>query len=250
MKHLCIAVVAFLACGLASAQTDFSKSLEGIDWVKIESRSTVRVHSQSGNQLTIKSGKAFERPKKAEGLKLIGEDGFDNTNVGFYVIKEGNNLIVRNLRKDEDAEIYLPAGQNVSVVSKWQGDIEVTGFTGAIEATAELNGGIDLKDVTGPVTANTLNGELNVTFTKVSQASPISISTINGDIDVTMPASTPANLALSTVNGSVYTNFDLHVPSSEGLSAIASRKVSGTINNGGVKIQLNTVNSNIYLRKK
>ena len=63
-------------------------------------------------------------PSKAKGLKLVGESGTDNTDVGFYVIKEGSTLIVKNLRRSESGEIYLPASQNISVTTTWHGDIE------------------------------------------------------------------------------------------------------------------------------
>ncbi len=249
MKKLKIFYLAFIITISINAQ-EYTHSLEGIEWVKIESTANVTVKTHSSSQLLIKGGHRFETPKKAKGLKLVGEGGTDNTDVGFYIIKEGNNLIVRNLRKSESAEIYLPASQNISVSTSWSGDIKIFDFLGEIEASAKLNGSVIVKNVSGPLTANSLNGEVKVSFTKVSQDSPITIFSTNGELDITLPENTPADLSLGSINGSIYTNFELKIPNKNGLRAIASKKVRGSINNGGVKIQLNTTNGNIYLKKQ
>ncbi len=250
MKKLTSIVIASLACIALKAQTDYSRPVSGVAWVKIESKAEIILKTHDSNQLLIKSDTREERPEKARGLKLVSGGGTDNTDVGFSVIEDGNTLIVKNLRKSDRAEIYLPASQNVSVKTTWNGDALIEGFSGEIEADAQLNGGIQIIDVTGPVTANALNGDVEVVFTAVKQSSPTSIYTTNGAVDITMPASTPANLSLGTINGDVYTNFDLKRPQKNGLTSISSKSIKGEINNGGVSIKLKSVNGNIYLRKK
>lgn len=250
MNTLKIYIIAFLVSISANAQNDYSKSLDGIEWVKIESRANISVKTHNDNTLLIKGGFKHRTPDRAKGLKLVGEGGTDNTDVGFYVIKEGNTLIVRNLRKSKSAEIYLPASQNISVTTNWQGSIKVAGFKGEIEAAARLNGSIKIEDVSGPLTANTLNGTIEVIFDKVNQSSPITVFSTNGALDIGLPEKTPANVSLGTINGEIYTNFDLKVPDKNGLRAVATKRVKGAINSGGVSIQLKTTNGNIYLRKK
>ncbi|MEM9000627.1 MAG: DUF4097 family beta strand repeat-containing protein [Bacteroidota bacterium] len=234
----------------AVAQTDYTKSLNGIEWVKITSKADIIIKTHSKNELLIKAEKKTAIPEKAKGLRLVGQGGTDNTDVGFSVVQDGNNLIVKNLRKSEDAIIFLPASQNVSAKSNWQGDIEISGFNSEIEADAQLNGSVDIKNVTGPVTANALNGSIEVVFQNVKQGSPISIYTTNGELDVTLPESTPANLSLSSLNGEIYTNFDLNRPTKDGLTSYSGKNIKSSINNGGVTIKLKSTNGNIYLRKE
>ncbi|MGB5822009.1 MAG: DUF4097 family beta strand repeat-containing protein [Saonia sp.] len=250
MKQLGIILFMCAVYNTAIAQEDYTKSLKGIEWIKIESKADITLKMHSKDQLLIKVSRAIETPEKAKGLKLVGEDGSDNTDIGFYVIQEGNNLIVKNLRRSEGAVIYLPADQNISVKSTWQGDIEIYGFVGEIEASAELNGSITIKDVSGPITANALNGEVEVVFTKVSQDSPITLYTTNGVLDVTMPKNTPANLSLYSTHGDIYTDFEINFPEKNGLKAISHKKFTGAINNGGVDVKLNSTNGNIYLREQ
>ena len=89
-------------------------------------------------------------------------------------------------------ESFYQKDQNVSVKSTWNGDIDVDGFSGEVEANARLNGSVDIRNVNGPVTANALNGDIDVFFNTIKQDSPISIYTTNGAVDVSMPSNTPS----------------------------------------------------------
>ena len=190
------------------------------------------------------------KSEKAKGLKLVGAGGTDNTDVGFYVVQDGNKMIVKNLRRSEKAEIFLPKTQNVSVTNSWNGDIHIDGFSGEVEANANLNGGLKMTNLSGPVTAYSLNQGIEVSFDKISQSAPIVIRTTNGEIDVTLPESTPADLELSSWNGDIYTNFDLQRPNKDGLKSISGKNIKGSVNGGGVNIKLKSTNGTIYLRKK
>ncbi len=254
MKKLVLIAAILAVCISTKAQESYTRSLEGIDWVKIESKADIIVKTHTKEQLLIKGGNAKKTPEKAKGLKLVGDGGSDNTDVGFYVVKEGNELLVRNLRKwnKGNAEIYLPASQNIAVTTNGTGqsDIRIYGFKGEIEANARLNGGIKIEDVSGPVTANSLNGGIDVTFSKVNQDSPITIYSTNGALDIRLPQDTPANLGMSSTNGEIYTDFELKFPEKNGLKSISSQRVKQTINGGGVQLKLKTTNGNIYLRKE
>jgi len=250
MKKTIVTLMVCLMAAFAQAQEDYTQSLNGVTWVKIETKSKVTVKTHNKNELLIKARSQRPVPERAKGLKLVGAGGTDNTDVGFYVFKEGNNLIVKNLKKNEAAEIYLPKDQNVSVTNTWGGDIIIEGFSGEVEANANLNGGLKLKDISGPLTAYSLNSGIEVVFETIDQQSPIVINTTNGTIDITIPGNTSADLEMSSWNGEVYTNFDLKRPEKDGLKSWSSKKTKSIINNGGVMIKLKSTNGNIYLRKK
>jgi len=251
MKKTITFVLVLLTTGLCSAQTDYSKSLSGVEWVKITSKSDIKVRVHDKNEILIKGNHSYRQSERAKGLRLVGESGTANTNVGFNVVEEGNDLIVTNLRKNESAEIYLPKNQKIAVTSTWNGDISIQGFSGEIEATCELNGGLMVNNISGPLTANTLNGEIDVIFDTISQSSPTTLNTTNGAIDVTLGGNTAADISMSSWNGDMYSNFDIKSASNkDGMKKVSSRKTAGTINGGGVSITLKSTNGNIYLRKK
>ncbi|WP_394974057.1 DUF4097 family beta strand repeat-containing protein [uncultured Croceitalea sp.] len=232
------------------AQSDYTKSLGGVEWVKIETKSGVRIKTHDKKELLIKVSGMKKRSEKAKGLKLVGAGGTDNTDVGFYVVQDGNTMLVKNLRRSENAEIFLPKTQNVSVTNSWHGDIYIEGFSGEVEANANLNGGLKMKNLSGSVTAYSLNQGIQVEFEKINQNAPIVIRTTNGEIDVTLPSSTAADLELSSWNGEIYTNFDLKRPDKNGLKSVSGKNIKGAINGGGVGIKLKSTNGTIYLRKE
>ncbi|MEO0571620.1 MAG: DUF4097 family beta strand repeat-containing protein [Bacteroidota bacterium] len=251
MKKTVTTLLVLLTTGLCLAQTDYSKSLNGIEWVKITSKSNVSVMVHDKNEILIKANRKAYSSDRAKGLRLVGVGGTVNTDVGFNVVEEGNALIVTNLRKNESAKIYLPKNQKVAVTSTWNGDISIDGFNNEIEATCELNGGMVLSDISGPLTANALNGRIEVIFDDISQDSPTSLNTTNGVIDLSLPADTDADISMSSWNGEMYSNFDIKSPSNgDGMKKVSSRKTIGTLNGGGVNITLKSTNGNIYLRKK
>ncbi|NHF60384.1 DUF4097 domain-containing protein [Flavobacteriaceae bacterium TP-CH-4] len=250
MKKILVSIAIVVASQNLSAQSDFSKPLNGVEWVKIETKSEITLKTHDKEELLIKVSQSEPIPERAKGLKLVGAGGTDNTDIGFNVVQAGNNMIVTNLMKSKGAEIYLPKSQNVSVTNTWDGDIRIEGFTGEVEANANLNGGLILENVSGPITAYSLNQGIKVVFDKIMQDSPIIITTTNGEIDVTLPGNTSANMELSSWNGDIYTNFDLSRPEKDGLKSISGRKVKGQLNNGGVAIRLKSTNGNIYLRKQ
>ncbi len=251
MKKIAIILIAFLAIGQLRAQ-DYTQSLQGIKKVKISSESGVEIKTHNQNELRI-VGDGHEIPEKAKGLKAVYAGGSDNTGLGMYVQKEGEILVIKNLKGMHSMllEIYLPKTINIVVEKSNLGNISLSGFTSEIEATTNV-GHIKLKDVTGPIVARTATGEINVVFTKISQSSPISLVSATGAVDVSLPSSTPANLELKTSMGEIYTDFDIKFPVEDTNMKLVrgKRAIKTKLNNGGVEISLRSSTGNIYLRKQ
>lgn len=219
----------------------------------------IQLEETTGNQLIIEASSFEKRPSRADGLKPIYSNGAeDNTNIGIQVKPNGNVIEIDPASKQSEDAVYtfkVPKGINVKIdyTSPFaDDDIKIKNFSSELEVDI-LNPGITLENVTGPVILNLINGDVNINFGTVNQKSPISIQATNGIIDITLPANTPANLNLSTINGEIFTNFDLEMEKKgkNGLSYIGGgQHIKGKINGGGVDITLQTINDNIYLRKK
>ncbi len=144
-----------------------------------------------------------------------------------------------------------------------EGDIEITGLTGNIEAST-LNGDFILKEVSGSVIVNTVGGDIEVVYKKGAVAKPMSFSTVDGFIDLTLPPSAKADVRIKTVDGDPLTDFDIEmVPitteerdSGETLPMAGLRyfpsmgnSINGKINGGGPEIRMSSIDGDIYLRK-
>jgi DUF4097 and DUF4098 domain-containing protein YvlB len=87
---------------------------------------------------------------------------------------------------------------------------------------------------------------------ELSQMGPTSISLVSGFIDITMPDDSPADLYLSSISGEIYTNLDVEIMGNnkENMQRLGGgRNIRGTLNGGGVEVNLKTISGDIYLRK-
>ena len=161
-------------------------------------------------------------------------------------------------KRSEDATYTFYVPKNVSVKIDYTSpfandDIVISDFSSELEIKT-LNPGIKLNNITGPVTLHAINGEIKAVFTSLSQESPTTITTINGDLDITIPTDTKADIELRTINGGLYTNHDIDFrkekSGNNNMKLIGGGgDIEGTLNGGGVELNLNSVNGSVYLRK-
>ncbi len=138
-----------------------------------------------------------------------------------------------------DYTITVPRGASVTVRNV-NGRIEVQDLTGELRAH-NVNGSLDATDLGGPVEASTVNGSVKVGVARVSPASESRISSTNGAVRVTLPSDTAADVEASVVNGAVHCDFDLTGGHK------SRRKVEGRIGGGGARFELRTVNGAVHI---
>ncbi|MFP4025501.1 MAG: hypothetical protein ACLFVR_13335 [Thiohalospira sp.] len=261
MKKICsiITIILVLTISTGFAQ-EFKYDLGQSNQIDIKNLvGEINIEEATGNQLIIEGSNFPKKPARADGLKsLYGSGAQDNTEIGLQILNQGGITEIQGASKQSEDAKYtfkVPKGVNVKIDYRSpyaKETIKVKNFSNELEIST-LNKSIDLKNVTGPVVLNTINGDINIDFASINQEAPTSISSINGVIDITLPSNTPAKISLGTINGEIFTNFDINFEkkTKNGLSYIGGgQKINGTINGGGVDIKLSTINDNIYLRKK
>lgn len=77
----------------------------------------------------------------------------------------------------------------------------------------------------------------------------LDVKTVTGDIDLTWPEQDGAEMELKTVNGIIHTNFNFSNSKKKGLPQISGHEVETIYKNGERYLRLETVTSDIYLRK-
>ncbi len=215
--------------------------------IKIEEvKGSIYVEEYNGKELLLNSPD-YGVSDKAKGLKILGANGSDNTGVGLYYKKEGNTIVFRGIRrKKQDYYFKVPKGTAFAarLRSVYSDRLIMKNFSGEIEINV-AHTRVTLENITGPVLLNASYKGPKVVFSKVNQDKPSSIVCPHGDVDVTIPADTKANIVASSSYGDIYTNLDIKVNDSEKRS-----KVRGTLNGGGVEIEVRSPYKNVYLRKK
>lgn len=215
----------------------------------------VRVEGHSGNDIIFtREGGRGDKDERAQGLRSVSAMGLeDNTGLGINVTDKGNVIEVYQLKKTSspDIKILVPKGVIVSFSheSQYGGTAHFSNLTNEIEVDAQYNS-IELEKVTGPLTVKTIYGHVEADF-ETSIKDPISIVSIYGYVDVTLPQATKANLRLETNYGEIFVapEFKIEMERKSGMVEF-SDKVNGTINGGGINIDLTCNYGKVYLRKK
>ncbi|MBX2841620.1 MAG: DUF4097 domain-containing protein [Flammeovirgaceae bacterium] len=216
--------------------------------------SEVKIEGYGGSEVIILARGYKAPPKRAEGLKPLYNTNVDNTGIGLFLSIEGDEMkIEKATREDIDYTFKVPANVHLVVnETQWQGDgIEVHKMEGEVEINAK-NSDIVFKDVKGPIVANTTNGDIEIVYLSLNQGKPNSIKSVNGYVDVTMPASSKAEVKMRSMNGEIYSNFELTYPEDKkGIPHVGGNNtIEGKLNGGGIMLSINSINDDIYLRKK
>jgi hypothetical protein len=124
-----------------------------------------------------------------------------------------------------------------------------------------VNGEVEAQGLQGPVVLTTVNGSTTFSTSSYGQASTVNGSirgamgaagwsdalafrTVNGSITLDLPPDLSAEVRASTVNGEISTDFPLTIS-----GRVSRRHVTGTIGAGGRRLDLDTVNGSVRLRR-
>jgi DUF4097 and DUF4098 domain-containing protein YvlB len=146
-------------------------------------------------------------------------------------------------RNDVNVEFKVEVPAGVRFVGRTvNGGISAQGIQAEAEAHT-VNGGIDVT-ARGLTHAETVNGGISARIGSSGWTDDLRLKTVNGGIEVSLPADTAADVEASTVNGDIDTDFPLTVK-----GKLNRRHVQGAIGGGGPRLELETVNGAIELRK-
>jgi hypothetical protein len=210
------------------------------------------VEGYPGNEVVISGDPDITMPDRAKGLKPVYNGGVDNTGLGLFVEKSGNKVTITCLlpfNKHVNYRIKVPDNLTLKISSEceYQNSVEISNMKNEIDVNTCNS--ISIKKSTGPLVLSTINGTVDVVFSTISKDKPSSIASINGEVDVTLPATSAVNLEMRNMQGGMYTDFDLPTDDKD-MKRVGGGAINAKINGGGVSLKINSINGNIYLRKK
>lgn len=138
--------------------------------------------------------------------------------------------------------VRVPAGANVRF-STINGGVELRGLSGRINAEA-TNGGVIARDVSGTIDASTTNGGVDVDMVSVA-AGGATLGCTNGGITLRLPADAKASVSASVTNGGIETS-GLAFETTES----SRRRLEGRLNGGGPSIRLAGTNGGIRIKAR
>ncbi len=216
----------------------------------------IEIEGTTGSKVIFSTeAKNKKTDERASGLREISAGGLtDNTNIGLNAEKSGNELRVNQIGRSSNRRyvIKVPKGVSISYEhSSWEGKtLRIRDLESEIEVSANYNS-VELENVSGPMSINTVYGSINATFNQVNQDNSITLHSVYGNVDVSVPTNTKANFKLASSYGKIYTDLDLKIENeSGGMRSLSNSRIDGTLNGGGVGFSIKATYKNIYLRKK
>jgi DUF4097 and DUF4098 domain-containing protein YvlB len=259
-------------------QTTFEEavSAQGINTVIISNvYGEVDIQGTNGEQINISadvnmSGRNDAQLNRLKSGITLGMERFSDTLLVYskvawiperYLCKKNCHF---NWSSNEDGEfnfdftVSLPEGLNVEAATVNDGDINIYDISGRISVD-NVNGSINLEGVTDVVKARTINGELTAQFDKAPTV-PGSFYALNGDIRSAFPDDLSADIDFKSFNGEFFTDFGF-TPSDLASELKVSESRSGTkykleersgisVGGGGVALRFETLNGNMYIKRK
>ncbi|MFQ5704839.1 MAG: DUF4097 domain-containing protein [Gemmatimonadales bacterium] len=160
-------------------------------------------------------------------------------------------------------EIVVLGGRGFVSLQSVQGDVELTGARGKIDAQS-VSGDVQLTDVAGEIYAETVNGDI---LLENVQSSDVEATTTNGDVtyegsieddgrysftnhngDVTLIMQDGANatVSVSTFSGEFESDFPVTLTETRR----PGRRFRFTLGTGSARVQLESFNGTLQLRKR
>ncbi|HWB82868.1 MAG TPA: hypothetical protein VG675_01925 [Bryobacteraceae bacterium] len=136
--------------------------------------------------------------------------------------------------------ITVPRTAKLEGVRLVNGGLSLKDLTGPVKATA-INGSIKAERLEGQAELSTINGQLEADFHRVSPSKPISLSSVNGPIVLSIPRDAGASLIAQNLSGGISSDVG------EALPAGGGQRLRAVIKGGGVQIQVRNVNGGISI---
>lgn len=143
--------------------------------------------------------------------------------------------------------IKVPKGVIVDLRTV-NGGIRINGLQGEVHAKT-TNGGVKGNDVAATLLeASSVNGGIEISFaTALDANASVDLETVNGGVEVSLPSASKATITARAVNGGVQVN-DLDVNrTNEPSSFDMKRRLEGTMNGGGAKVNISTTNGGVRI---
>ena len=275
MKKLAISIILLCIYQISFSQGEYKTAMKnspdsqieihvGANEVKIlghDKDEIIITTDFAGEYIDEPTGQRKEKPQRAAGLKPISVSASDNTGIGLVVDKSEGHFSVLKISQNARNKSYhfkIPNKAKL-IINDMHAEINTTykifEMKDEIEINA-LNSDVQLQFVSGPIVANATNGNVEVVYSKMTPEKPNSILSVNGYVDVYLPKETAADLELHTVNGEAYTDWEIDIDEDASASLpmggpnMNMFNLSGQINGGGIPISIQSVNGDIFLRKK
>lgn len=150
----------------------------------------------------------------------------------------------RTFRLARGGQFELRNTNGAVQVMNTNGVVEVRDVAGECDIKT-TNGRIDLAGVAGGVRAKTTNGSIELRLVDLLDAPILDLRTTNGGITAELPVNFAGWISARTTKGSIRSAFPVTIEE----RGFAGNRLEGQIGEGHARLQLQTTNGSIKIRK-
>jgi len=205
----------------------------------------VTVTGGSGDAVELTALKKANSQKYLDGIEILVDASEDAIRID---TKHPNSDGFWNWGNDGGGGVTytlsVPAHVNLDTIESVNGDIRISGVLGIVKAET-VNGGIEATDLSDNARLETVNGTVEAEFSSLTGGQRVDCETVNGKISIALPANADASISAETVNGGI-DGGDFGLETNKGF---VGRDLNGKVGDGSARVNLNTVNGAIKIRK-
>jgi len=135
--------------------------------------------------------------------------------------------------------LTVPRTARLDEIKLINGELDIKGVSGEVSASC-INGRLEAQNLTGRARLSTINGRLEARFDQLG-GQRVELNSVNGSVDLTIPSDSNGDIEASTVSGGINNDFGLHVNHHN----FVGHDLRGELGHGGAHIKLANVNGHI-----
>jgi DUF4097 and DUF4098 domain-containing protein YvlB len=242
-------LITLLACSVLAVAASAKVTEKFAQTYPFDASGSIRVENVNGTVEII----AWDKPEVAlEAVKTAREqDGLDRMHLKIEATTHELSIKTElekkwkfwdNMNAQVRYKLMVPAGVTLERISVVNANIEVTGVKGRVNLQS-VNGGIKAREMTSDGTFGTVNGSVEVEYGALSGRPEIELETVNGSCSLKLPATAAFDLDADTVNGHISCDFPITLTKS------GRHELRGSVNGGGARVELDSVNGGLSVSK-
>ncbi|HSS96746.1 MAG TPA: DUF4097 family beta strand repeat-containing protein [Terriglobales bacterium] len=195
------------------------------------------------NEVKVDAIKYAHRQERLDEAKIIIDASSNRVSIRTQYPEHDNNWNWGSHDNPASVEytITVPRNARLDKIELINGGLDIKGVSGEVQASC-INGTLVASELGGRAELSTINGTLKAQLERLS-ASPVELSSVNGSVSLTLPSDAQAELEASTVHGGISNDFGLNVDRHQWVG----RDLHGKLGDGRTHIKLSNVNGAIHI---
>lgn len=242
-------VIALLATGslfasVTEEETYSYKLSDGGRFSLSNVNGSVVVTGGSGDSVEIVATKKADNQKDMDSIEIEISHSADEITVETEIGKSEGWFSHNSGSGSVKYEVIVPVATRLDSVETVNGNVNISGVTGKVVAES-VNGDLDISDLAGDVGLSTVNGRIEAEFSTLGNQQRVKVETVNGRVTVILPESADVDISADTLNGGINAS-DFGLETDKGF---VGSDLNGKIGSGSARLNIDTVNGAIKIRK-